>query len=83
MQQFSIHVLPRGYSAYAHTNDQKNIYLSHERLTREEEDYEQLLMSVVSLTHEIRYIKSVNVDVKNPDITGAVPRNRVFDQEKD
>ena len=59
INHLNFHLLPSGYGAYAHTDYQKNIYLSRKYLPEEEEDYVFMLMSVISLTHEVAHLKRI------------------------
>jgi len=61
LRDLSFHVLPfaYGYGVYAHTDFKKNIYLSSNYLPRKEDGYSRLLMSVISLIHEIGHLKKI------------------------
>jgi len=55
----SFHVMPGGYFAYAHTDYQKNIYLSYTYLPKKEKEYDLTLMSIISLVHETAHVKRI------------------------
>jgi len=47
------------HDAYAHTDYKKKIYLAAEYFPREETDYRKIIISVVSLVHEVAHAKRI------------------------
>ncbi len=59
VKNLSFHLLPFGYVAYAHTDYKKNIYLSDIYLPKVKNEHANILMSVISLIHEVGHLKRI------------------------
>ena len=59
IDNLTFHLLPQGYQPYAHTDYQKNIYLSCDCMPKNKMEFQRTLMSVISLTHAVGYARQI------------------------
>ncbi len=59
LKNLSFHILPYGYFVDAHTDYQKNIYLSDNILPEKTNEFQRILISVISIIHEIGHIRLI------------------------